>query len=142
MNPQNTTLVAHIDMAGGGQVWVDGTTLYVGHMSAPHGTTIVDVADPRKPRVLTSLEVPAGYHSHKVRVANNTMLVNHELVGRDDGANFGGGGLGIYDVSNPARPSPCYAPSGKPAEKASIAFRSTDATRIFRRRSKVTPATS
>ena len=112
-------------------MWVDGTTLYVGHMSAPHGTTIVDVADPRKPRVLTSLEVPAGYHSHKVRVANNTMLVNHELVGRDDGANFGGGGLGIYDVSNPARP-----------EKASIAFRSTDATRIFRRRSKVTPATS
>jgi hypothetical protein len=104
VNPQNTTLVAHIDMAGGGQVWVDGTTLYVGHMSAPHGTTIVDVADPRKPRVLTSLEVPAGYHSHKVRVANNTMLVNHEMVGRDDGANFGGGGLGIYDVSNPARP--------------------------------------
>jgi hypothetical protein len=96
-------LVAHIDMAGGGQVWVDGTTLYVGHMTAPHGTTIVDVADPRKPRVLASIEVPAGYHSHKVRVANGTMIVNHEMVGRDGGANFGGG-LGIYDISNPAKP--------------------------------------
>ena len=42
----NTTLVAHIDCPGGGQVWVEGTTLYVGHMRQPSGTTIVDVADP------------------------------------------------------------------------------------------------
>ena len=35
----NTTLVAHIDCPGGGQVWVDGTTLYIAHMSAPHGTS-------------------------------------------------------------------------------------------------------
>jgi hypothetical protein len=104
VNARNTTLVAHIDMAGGGQVWVDGTTLYVGHMNAPHGTTLVDVADPRKPRVLASLEVPAGYHSHKVRVANDTMVVNHEMLGRDGDPTFGGG-LGIYDVSDPAHPT-------------------------------------
>jgi len=28
----NTKLVSHIDCPGGGQVWVEGTTLYVGHM--------------------------------------------------------------------------------------------------------------
>ena len=31
----NTRLIGHIDCAGGGQVWVDGETLYVGHMRAP-----------------------------------------------------------------------------------------------------------
>ena len=103
MNARNTTLVAHVDTAGGGQVWVDGTTLYIGHMSAPHGTTIVDVADPRSPRVLATIDIPAGWHSHKVRVANGTMIVNHERLGPDGDASFGGG-LGIYDVSNPARP--------------------------------------
>jgi hypothetical protein len=103
MKAHNTTLVAHVDIAGGGQVWVDGTTLYVGHMSAPHGTTIVDVADPRSPRVLATLDIPAGYHSHKVRVANGTMVVNHERLGPGGDASFGGG-LGIYDVSDPAHP--------------------------------------
>ena len=44
----NTKLVAHIDCPGGGQVWVDGTTLYVGHMRPPSGTTVVDVADPKR----------------------------------------------------------------------------------------------
>jgi hypothetical protein len=102
-NAHNMTLVGHVDIAGGGQAWIDGTTLYVGHMDAPHGTTIVDVADPRSPRVLATLSVPAGYHSHKVRVANNTMIVNHERLSRDADPDFGGG-LGIYDVCDPARP--------------------------------------
>ncbi len=35
----NTTLVSHFDCPGGGQVWVEGTTLYVGHMRRPSGTT-------------------------------------------------------------------------------------------------------
>ena len=38
--------VAYIDCAGGGQVRVDGTTAYVGHMAAPYGTSIFDVSDP------------------------------------------------------------------------------------------------
>ncbi len=35
----NTALLSHIDCPGGGQVWVDGTTLYVGHMRWPSGTS-------------------------------------------------------------------------------------------------------
>ena len=99
----NTALVAHIDCAGGGQVWVDGTTLYCAHMKAPHGTTIYDVADPKKPRQIADIEIPHGWHSHKVRVANGVMIVNHEKLGPDGDAAFGGG-LGIYDVSKPAAP--------------------------------------
>src|SRR5262245_58743904 len=64
----NTTLVSHFDCPGGGQVWIEGTTLYIGHMRWPSGTTIVDVADPRRPRRLASIDLPQGWHSHKVRV--------------------------------------------------------------------------
>lgn len=97
-----TRRIAHIDCPGGGQVWVDGTTLYIGHMRHPSGTTIVDVADPRRPRERARIELPEGWHSHKVRAADGVMLVNHERIGA--GADDFGGGLGIYDVSAPAAP--------------------------------------
>ena len=100
---QNCSLVSHIDCPGGGQVWVEGTTLYVGHMRQPSGTSIYDVEDPKRPKLLAQLELPRGWHSHKVRVANDVMVVNHERLGPDETPEFGGG-LGIYDVSNPARP--------------------------------------
>ena len=50
--------------------------------AGPAGTTIVDVADPRTPKVLAKIEVPEGWHSHKVRVANGIMIVNHEKLGQ------------------------------------------------------------
>ncbi len=100
----NTKLVAHIDCPGGGQVWVDGETLYIAHMSAPHGTTIVDVADRRHPRTMATIQIPQGWHSHKVRVANGLMLVNHEQLGQNPATADFGGGLGIYDVSQPGAP--------------------------------------
>jgi len=100
---RNTRLIAHIDCPGGGQVWVDGATLYIGHMRHPSGTTIVDVADPRRPRVLGRIEVPEGWHSHKVRVADGIMIVNHERLGAEGDDDFGAG-LAIYDVEDPANP--------------------------------------
>ena len=100
MKQANTKLVHHIDCPGGGQVWVDGTTLYVGHMRPPEGTTIIDVADPTAPRVLATIAVRPGWHSHKVRVANGLMVINQESIGGPDG----GGGINIYDVSRPTEP--------------------------------------
>src|ERR1700761_4274301 len=102
-NSLNTKRLAHIDCPGGGQVWVDGTTLFIGHMRQPTGTTIVDIADPQNPKVLNRIEMPVGWHSHKVRATNGIMVVNHEKQGPDGAADFGGG-LGIYDVSKPAEP--------------------------------------
>lgn len=103
----NTKLVSHIDCAGGGQVWIDGQTLYVAHMKAPSGTSIYDIADPKNPRLLSKIELPDGWHSHKVRVKNGVMIVNHEENGPRDvlqaGQNFQGG-LQVYDVSNPSAP--------------------------------------
>ena len=92
---KNTKLLANFDCPGGGQVWVEGNTLYVGHMRQPTGTSIVDVSDPRNPRLIKRIEMPPGWHSHKVRVANDIMIVNHERQGTEGDTEFGGG-LGIW----------------------------------------------
>jgi hypothetical protein len=99
---RNATLVSHLDVPGGGQVWIDGTTLYIGHMRPPHGTTIVDVADPKNPRVIHHIPIPEGWHSHKVRVANGLMVINQEKFGQ--GNEDFGAGFAVYDIANPAAP--------------------------------------
>jgi len=99
----NTTLLSHIDCPGGGQVWVEGATLYVGHMRPTSGTTIVDIADPRLPRTLAKIPVREGWHSHKVRVSGDVMLVNQERFGKSSPGDIGGG-IDIYDVADPANP--------------------------------------
>jgi len=96
--------VGYLDCAGGGQVVVSGTTAYVAHMKAPHGTTIVDVSDPARPRTLAELTIPSDVHSHKVRVVDGVMLVNREAPPRTPPGPGFRGGLGIWDVSQPARP--------------------------------------
>ncbi|MES2536388.1 MAG: hypothetical protein V4632_11010 [Pseudomonadota bacterium] len=98
----NTRQLSHIDCQGGGQVWFDKNILYVSHMRPPDGTSIYDVADPSNPRLLAKLDVPMGWHSHKVRAQDGIMIVNYEKF-RDGAPDFGGG-LGIYDVSTPAKP--------------------------------------
>ena len=98
----NTKLLGQIDCPGGGQVWWDKNILYVAHMRPPDGTSIYDVADPRNPKLLAKLDIPMGWHSHKVRVANGLMVVNYEKF--RDGAPEFGGGLGIFDVTTPSKP--------------------------------------
>ena len=97
------------DCAGGGQVVVEKGVAYIGNMRNPHGTLIIDVSDPKHPKQLASVEMPAGTHSHKVRVGNGIMITNREILGA--GAARGEvpppgfrGGLGIYDVTNPGKP--------------------------------------
>jgi len=73
--------LAHLDLAGAGQVTVVGTHAYIGHIPNKQqlGTTILDVADPKRPRVLATIKVDdPESHSHKARVAGNIMIVNHE----------------------------------------------------------------
>jgi hypothetical protein len=98
--------VGYFDCPGGGQIVVAGTTAFIGHMRAPAGTSIVDIADPAHPRLKARLEMPPGTHSHKVRVDNGLMLINRERNGADKNAapETFRGGLGIYDVTKPASP--------------------------------------
>ena len=98
--------VSHFDCAGGGQVMVDGHHAYIGHITAPEGTTIVDVSDPKHPRRVAELRIGPGLHSHKARAANGIMLINHEIdpMARAPDRQDPPVGLGIYDVSDPGRP--------------------------------------
>jgi hypothetical protein len=98
--------VGWFDCPGGGQITVQGSTAFIGHMRAPNGTSIVDVSDPKAPRLIARLELPAGTHSHKVRVKDGLMVVNREVNGADKAGappDFRGG-LGLYDVSQPSNP--------------------------------------
>ena len=81
MGQANTKLLHHIDCPGGGQVWADGSTLYVGHMQPPAGTTIFDVTDPAAPRLLATIVQRQGWQSHKVWASNNLMIINQEIIG-------------------------------------------------------------
>ena len=59
--------------------------------ASPPARPIVDIADPPQPTVIARIEMPPGWHSHKVRVANGLMVVNHERQGQGGDPNFGGG---------------------------------------------------
>ena len=78
---RNVRRLGHFDLAGAGQVSVQGNYAYVGHIpNRTHlGTTILDVSDPRNPRIVATITLTdTTSHSHKARVAGDLMIVNHE----------------------------------------------------------------
>ncbi len=80
---KNIKRIGHLDIPGGGQVVVDGGYAFVGHMKPPHGTSIIDVSDPTRPKVIATVELADTYsHSHKVRVVGNLMYTNVEQNNR------------------------------------------------------------
>jgi len=114
---QNVKRLARLDLPGAGQVTVAGKHAYVGHITNQQrlGTSILDVSDPRNPRLLTQIFLQENdSHSHKARVAGDLMIVNVEQnmgpAGRKaaDGASqnddYGEGGFKLYDISNREKP--------------------------------------
>lgn len=78
---RNVRRLGHLDLPGAGQVNIDGHYAYVGHIPNKQdlGTSIIDIADPANPRLIATVNVgDLGSHSHKVRVAGDIMVVNHE----------------------------------------------------------------
>jgi hypothetical protein len=78
---RNVRRLGHLDLPGAGQVNVHGHYAYVGHIPNKQdlGTSIIDIADPANPRLIATVNVgDLGSHSHKVRVAGDIMVVNHE----------------------------------------------------------------
>ena len=78
---------------------------FVAHMGESRvGTSVVDVSDPSRPRVVTQLETPVGTHSHKVQVVGDVLLVNYERSMFEPQATSWQGGLKVFDVSSPTQP--------------------------------------
>ena len=72
-------LLGTLDIAGGGQVVVEGNHVFIGHMKPPHGTSIVDVSDKRNPRLVAEIGLEGdASHTHKVRVVGDLMVTNVE----------------------------------------------------------------
>jgi len=78
---RNVRRLGHLDLPGAGQVNIDGNFAYVGHIPNKQnlGTSIINIADPAEPKLVATvtLDDPTS-HSHKVRVAGDLMVVNHE----------------------------------------------------------------
>lgn len=75
----NVNRLSHMDLPGAGQVMVVGNYAYIGHLRPPHGTTILDISDPRKPKIVSQLMIDDPYmHSHKARVVGDIMITNCE----------------------------------------------------------------
>ncbi len=102
--------VGFAECKGGGQIVVDGDTAYVAHVEGPEATTILDVKDPKNPRIIKTLNTAhSGSHSHKVRVGNGLMLTNYEVDPQGGGPGEGfRGGLNIFDLSDPHNPEPLH----------------------------------
>jgi hypothetical protein len=101
ISAKNVIQVGHLDLEGGGMVDVKGNLAAVGHMGPPWATTLLDVADPAQPRILSRIEVRPGTHSHKARICGSTLVINVERYGR---GGDGTAGLALFDISDPRRP--------------------------------------
>ncbi len=76
---KNMRRVGHLDIAGGGQVYVEGGYAFIGHMNPPFGTSVIDVRDPKSPKVAAAIELSdQRSHTHKARVVGDVMITNVE----------------------------------------------------------------
>ena len=100
-------LVGHTDLddkGDGMQIMRNGSVLYVGHMGDfGVGTSVVDISDIARPRVVRQIAVPKGTHSHKVQLAGDVLLANHEQYPYRMGVPESTG-LVVYDVSRADEP--------------------------------------
>src|SRR6266702_5776 len=107
LEQHGVALVGHTDLDGRGdgmQVMRSGEVLYVGHMGDfSVGTSVVDIADPSRPRAVRQIAVPNGTHSHKVQLAGRLLLANHEQYPYRVGVPASTG-LIVYDVTSPSDP--------------------------------------
>src|SRR3954470_14198255 len=76
----NVRHLCRMEVPGGGQIVIQGRYAFVGHQHGPDGTTILDISNPRDPKVVhkVMLDNPMA-HSHKVRVVGDIMIVNSEI---------------------------------------------------------------
>jgi len=107
--PRGSANIRHLsrmELEGGGQIVLDGKYAYVGHQHRIQGTTIIDIGDPRKPKIVSTLMPNHPWsHSHKVRVIGDVMLVNSEFErGPGQRGDYPDGGFRIYDIKDRTAP--------------------------------------
>ena len=115
-------LVSHSDLGGCGdgmQVLREGDALYVAHYGlSGMGTTVLDVADPERPRIVEQWPAPPGTHTCLPLPARRLVVVTDEQL--RDGPRAEPRLVRVVDVSDPASPrvaGVCPEPEGDFAER-------------------------
>jgi len=97
------------------------------------------VSDPANPRIVASIDIPPGLHSHKVRVANDIMVTNRERTrGEKPADDFVG--LRIFDVAD--RATRATSAIGSAPEAVCTVSPSMAATPTFQRSKRAISAPS
>src|SRR5687767_13064154 len=107
--PRASSNIRHLcrmEIPGGGQIVIDRHYAYIGHQHRPDGTTILDISDPRKPKILSEVKTTHPYsHTHKVRVVDDIMFTNSEIepgIGSLD--TYPDGGFRVYNIRDRSNP--------------------------------------
>jgi hypothetical protein len=78
----NMRVIGHHDLNGHGdgmQLLKQGRYVYLAHLgTSPMALSIIDVADPADPRVVTQIPHAPNTHSHKVQIAGDILIQNQE----------------------------------------------------------------
>lgn len=104
VHSSNIRHLCKMNLGGAGQVTIDGHYAYIGYMSGPQGTSIIDISDPRSPKVVSTIKLQCpDSHSHKVRVLGDIMIVNSERKSANV-STYEDGGFRIYDIADRSNP--------------------------------------
>lgn len=74
---------------------------FVGHMR-DGGTSVLDVRDPTRPRLVARIPAAPNTHAHKVQIQGDLMITNRELIPRHQPPHQAG--LAVHDISDPEHP--------------------------------------
>ncbi len=97
-------LLGHTDLGGHGatmQMVGRDNYLYVGHSEFGVGVSILDVSDPRDPRLVNRIPVPPDVKGHKVQLAGDLLVVGHEEWRTRNAQRTG---VAIYQLKTPSEP--------------------------------------
>ena len=104
----NLRLIGHSDLNGHGdgmQLMLKDHYLFVGHVLGKMGTTVLDVSNPKEPKVVQQLKIPPFTHSHKVQIAGDLLIVNYEKYPMGPSGTFPDrAGIQILDIADPVNP--------------------------------------
>ncbi|MEK6708987.1 MAG: hypothetical protein AABZ64_00245 [Nitrospinota bacterium] len=98
-------LIGHCDFGGSprgdiAQLLPKDNFLICGHPGrSDAGVSVVDVSNPRKPRVVNQLPAAKNTHSNKVQIAGDILVVNNERFPFSKPAELFKAGIDMYDIS-------------------------------------------
>jgi hypothetical protein len=99
----NIRLLAQTDLDGHGatmEVVARGNHLYVGHSELGVGVSVLDISNPRMPRLVHRVPVPADVQGHKIQICGDLLVVGHEAKSPQAART----GIAVFHLKNPEEP--------------------------------------